>query len=86
MAISVTDNGIGIAKSDISRIIEPFSQVRSTLTSNNSGVGLGLALVNSLIKLHQGKLDIDSTVAKGTTVTLRFPPERVIHQRLAKSA
>ena len=77
MKLEVADNGIGIAQADLERITEPFAQVRSTLTSNNSGVGLGLSLVDGLAKLHQAKVDIESEVGQGTKVTLTFPRDRV---------
>ncbi|MCG8356534.1 MAG: ATP-binding protein [Kiloniellales bacterium] len=86
MALTVQDNGIGIDSEQLSRVIEPFSQVRSTLTSNNSGVGLGLALVNSLVRLHGGRLDIESEPKVGTKVSLLFPPERVVYSKLQASA
>lgn len=76
--LKVSDDGAGIAPEDLSRIVEPFSQVRSTLTSNNSGVGLGLSLVKGLAKMHQAQLDVQSSVGRGTTVTISFPKARVI--------
>ena len=82
LAIAVQDNGVGIEKAQLDRIVEPFSQIRSTLTSSNSGVGLGLALVNSLLRLHGGKLEIESEPDSGTNVTLLFPPERVINEEM----
>ncbi len=77
LILEVMDNGIGIAPDDIQRITEPFSQVRSTLTTNNSGVGLGLSLVKGLAELHQASLEIVSDIGKGTKVRLVFPADRV---------
>ncbi|NIA70164.1 PAS domain-containing protein [Pelagibius litoralis] len=77
LTLAVSDNGIGIAEADIKRITEPFSQVRSTLTTNNSGVGLGLSLVKRLAELHDATVDIESTVGKGTKVAVTFPAARV---------
>ena len=78
LQISVSDTGVGIPKEDLERITEPFNQVRSTLTSDNSGVGLGLSLVSSLARVHQATVDIDSEVGKGTSVRVNFPASRVI--------
>ena len=88
LTLEVADNGIGIASDELDRITEPFAQVRSTLTSNNSGVGLGLSLVNGLAKLHQADVDIKSEVGGGTRVVLTFPRARVKTQgaRAAKRA
>ncbi|MCG8356535.1 MAG: ATP-binding protein [Kiloniellales bacterium] len=84
--LQVVDNGVGIAKEQLEGILEPFSQVRSTLTSGDSGVGLGLALVDSMVRLHGGQLAIESEVGNGTTVTLSFPPSRLIRSEFAASA
>ena len=46
-----------------------------------AGTGLGLPLTRSLIELHGGSLTIDSRIGAGTTVALRFPPERVLPVR-----
>lgn len=84
LRLEVTDNGQGIPQEELKRISQPFTQVRSTLTSNNSGVGLGLSLVDGLAKLHQAKLEIRSEVGKGTRVAVVFPPERVKHLTAAQ--
>lgn len=75
-ALSVQDNGIGIAPEDIPRILEPFSQIQSAMSRNHQGAGLGLPLVKRLVECHGGSLDIQSKLGEGTTVTVRFPKER----------
>ena len=85
LVLIVSDTGIGIAAEKMKRILEPFSQVDSTLTSSQSGVGLGLALVNSMIKAHGGTLDIDSELGVGTSVTLCFPPSRLIRSSFGET-
>jgi two-component system CheB/CheR fusion protein len=77
--IEVADEGIGIAAKDLALIDQPFSQVESQHTRRHEGTGLGLYLVLRLMKLHGGTKKIDSKPNKGTTVTVRFPPERTIH-------
>ncbi len=77
LAISVADNGIGIAKQDIPRVLAPFGQVDGSLSRKYDGTGLGLPLVKSLVQLHGGSVDIQSEIAIGTTVTVRFPVERI---------
>jgi len=74
--IVISDTGIGIASEDIPRIMQPFEQAARGYSRQNGGTGLGLPLVDSLVRLHEGTLTIDSTVGRGTTVTIRLPPHR----------
>ena len=78
MAASVGDTGIGIAAEDIPKVVEPFGQVDTALSRRHDGTGLGLPLCRHLIELHGGHLDIASTVGYGTTVTIRFPRDRIV--------
>ncbi len=54
----------------------PFGQIDSTLARKYDGAGLGLPLTKRLVDLHGGTLDIVSAPGAGTTVSVRFPPER----------
>jgi len=74
----VADTGIGIAPEDISRAFQPFRQVENELNRKVEGTGLGLPLSNALVELHGGSLELRSEVGAGTTVTVRFPPSRVL--------
>ena len=78
LVVRITDTGIGIPADEIPRVLRPFYQVDSQLARKYEGTGLGLALVNAYIQLHQGKLVIESVVGKGTTVSLLFPATRFI--------
>jgi signal transduction histidine kinase len=78
LALSIDDNGIGIDERDIERALTPFVQIDSSLSRKYSGTGLGLPLTRSLVELHGGALEIRSRVGEGTTVTVRFPPARVM--------
>ncbi len=83
----VIDTGIGIALEDIPKALSQFGQVDSALNRQHEGTGLGLPLTKSLVELHGGSLDLQSDVGVGTTVTLRFPAERIVGSpRDAKSA
>jgi PAS domain S-box-containing protein len=73
---AVADQGIGIAKEDIPRILKPFEQVETAFARNFDGVGLGLPLVNSMARLHGATLTIDSEPNVGTTVSILFPAAR----------
>ena len=57
---SVADQGIGIAAADIERILRPFEQVENAWSRSHDGVGLGLALVQSMAKAHDATLRIES--------------------------
>ncbi len=74
----VIDTGIGIALEDISMALSPFQQIDSELNRKFAGTGLGLTLTKSLVELHGGCLDLQSEVGVGTTVTVRFPAERIV--------
>ena len=73
---AVEDQGIGIAAADIERILRPFEQVENAWSRSHDGVGLGLALVQSMAQAHDATLRIDSAIGEGTTVTIVFPPAR----------
>ncbi|MBT3305914.1 MAG: HAMP domain-containing histidine kinase [Alphaproteobacteria bacterium] len=77
--ISIADTGIGIHLDDISNILNPFAQVAWSQSRNHDGVGLGLPICKSLLELHDADMNIDSKVGKGTTITVKFPPERTIN-------
>jgi signal transduction histidine kinase len=48
------------------------------MSRSHAGAGLGLPITNTLIELHGGTLAIESEIGRGTVVTVRFPPERVL--------
>ena len=76
--IEVKDSGIGIADTDLSRIMQPFVQVENVFSRKHEGTGLGLPLVKKIMELHGGSVEIESELDRGTTVTIRFPAERVL--------
>jgi two-component system heavy metal sensor histidine kinase CusS len=69
--VSVKDTGAGITAEHLPRVFDRFYRADSARTSE--GVGLGLALVKSIMDLHGGNAQIESEPDRGTTVTLRFP-------------
>jgi len=73
--IDVTDNGLGIAKENISKIFEPFFTTKPT----GQGTGLGLSTVYGIVKQTGGFITVDSEVGKGT-VFLIFLPRHIIVQ------
>lgn len=69
IVVEITDNGVGIAQEDIPHIFEPFYSTKEKA----SGIGLGLAIVHGIVQNHNGKIDIDSELGKGTTVSIQWP-------------
>ena len=72
--IEVKDTGVGIHPNNISRILKPFEQVDNSFSKSNGGTGLGLAVVQERIKLHDGNFHVTSTLGKGSVFTVIFPP------------
>jgi PAS domain S-box-containing protein len=70
VVLSVTDNGSGIAQTDIEKIFEPFYTKKKM---GRSGTGLGMAVVWGTVKDHHGYIDVQSTVNQGSCFTLYFP-------------
>ena len=69
--IKFKDKGIGISEEDIKKIFEPFYRGANTISI--SGTGIGLPLVNQIIKNHNGTVEISSKIGKGTIVTVLLP-------------
>ena len=64
--VSVKDNGIGIAEKNIKRLFERFYRVDKSRSRDQGGTGLGLAIVKHIIEAHSQRINVTSTVAKGT--------------------
>lgn len=79
MVFKIIDQGIGMAPDELETALRPFGQVDSSLTRNFEGTGLGLPLTMELVRLHGGKFGIKSEKDLGTTITVVFPPERVLN-------
>lgn len=67
--IIITDTGIGIPKENLNKIFEPFFSTKT----EGKGTGLGLSVVYGIVKQHNGKIEVESEVNKGTSVILTFP-------------
>lgn len=84
--ISISDTGIGIPDSELSKLGRPFEQVENQFTKSHRGSGLGLAISRSLVELHGGKFEIKSETGKGTTVVCHLPLKPILAQSDAEAA
>ncbi|WP_251129507.1 MULTISPECIES: sensor histidine kinase [unclassified Exiguobacterium] len=70
--MTITDNGNGIAESDLPYIFERY--YRGTNTDDARGSGLGMAISRNIIEAHGGKVEVDSEQGRGTTIRITFTP------------
>lgn len=70
LALSISDDGTGISEQHLKRVFDRFYRVDAARTSDGSQSGLGLAIVQTIARLHGGEVEIQSTLGKGTSVTL----------------
>ena len=71
--ISISDNGIGIAKEDLPRVFDRFDRIDEAGVRGEAALGLGLPLTRQFIEAHGGTIELVSKKGKGTTVTLTIP-------------
>lgn len=67
LALAIGDNGCGIPREKMDKIMDPFVSLR------DDGIGLGLSIVAQIVKIHHGRIRVTSTKGEGTTFTLYFP-------------
>ncbi len=78
LVLAIQDSGIGMAEKDIERALQPFSQLDTSISHGQEGVGLGLSIASRLTSLHGGELRIDSKPGIGTVAQVLLPPHRII--------
>ena len=71
--LEVTDNGIGIAKEDLSKVFIRFYQIDTTKTFGVEGTGIGLSYVSDLVELMGGQITVKSQIGKGSTFVVKLP-------------
>ena len=74
--VAVSDNGVGIAPVDQSRVFERFYRVDKSHSRESGGTGLGLSIVKHAVAYLKGSISLESTLGKGTTITVSFPAEK----------
>lgn len=91
--LTVSDTGVGIAADEVSRIFERFHRVESSRSRSYEGSGIGLALVSELVRMHGGRITVDSHPNAGSRFTVsipagraHLPPDRIASARGYNSA
>jgi signal transduction histidine kinase/DNA-binding response OmpR family regulator len=82
--LDVSDTGVGVSETELPRLFERFHRIEGARSRSHEGSGIGLALIQELIKMHGGEIQARSTIGQGTTFSVRIPrgfahlsPERV---------
>jgi two-component system sensor histidine kinase ResE len=71
--IRVRDTGMGIPYKDLPYVFERFYVAERSRTRGVSGAGLGLSIVKQIVEAHRGSVDVESSLGRGTTITVRIP-------------
>ncbi|AKB28597.1 Sensory transduction histidine kinase [Methanosarcina siciliae T4/M] len=77
LSVSVIDNGIGISSENQKLLFEPFQQIASSLSCEYKGTGLGLAIVKKVVKIHDGNINVQSEIGKGSTFIFTLPLDKL---------
>jgi signal transduction histidine kinase len=71
--LTVRDTGVGIPSDELPRMFERFHRVEHSRGRTHEGTGIGLALVQELVKLHRGTVRVDRVLGEGSTCTITIP-------------
>ena len=73
VCLEVQDNGIGLSRRAVKRVFDRFYQVDQSLSRSRAGCGLGLSIVQFIVKAHGGTISVTSELGKGTTFSVKLP-------------
>ena len=73
LVLCVSDSGIGLSTDELTRVFQEFYRTEAAKEQVELGTGLGLPIVNQVVKLYQGTIQVDSTPGQGSTFTVRLP-------------
>lgn len=80
MTVRVIDNGIGISKEIVSKLFQPFVQAEDSITRRFGGTGLGLVIIENLVRMMKGSIEVDSQLDEGSTFTITLPLTEIDRQ------
>jgi two-component system cell cycle sensor histidine kinase PleC len=86
VCFGVSDTGVGISPDDQKRVFQNFGQGRHDVVTADKGTGLGLPIVKGLVEAHGGRVELQSEVGAGTTVSVHLPSERICGERAMRVA
>lgn len=84
VCISIKDTGIGIPSEKQKYIFDRFIQVDKSLSRNHEGSGIGLSLVKSLVEMHYGNIELNSSYSEGTEFIIELPVKIIEENQVAK--
>ncbi len=84
ISIEVVDTGVGIAPTDMDRIMRPFEQVEGAMSRQNGGTGLGLPYCQKISEIHGGRLTLESALGLGTRCRIILPEWRRLDTKVAE--
>jgi len=85
VTVSVSDRGIGISPRDQKSIFEKFVRIETGLVHDVKGAGLGLSLVDQIMRAHGGRIELRSALGEGSTFTLVLPAARGVEATLPET-
>jgi signal transduction histidine kinase len=73
VTLEVQDNGIGLSDEERGKVFERFYQADQSMTRRGGGCGLGLSIVQYIVRAHQGSVEVESAPGKGSLFRVRMP-------------
>lgn len=73
VVVSVIDQGVGIDRKDTEKLFKKFSRIENLSTFQEEGAGLGLYWAEKIVSLHRGRIEVESTLGRGTTFSIVLP-------------
>lgn len=78
LQIAVEDTGVGISEEELPKVFDKFFRSSDSRVQDVTGTGLGLSLALEVVRMHGGEIDVESTLEKGSTFTVKIPVEQTI--------